>query len=197
MTRIRLAAIAAIAALSCTVGEEAHQEPDVLDLDSALLVRSRDRLQVCLQIDPALAARTDQLATTLRADLLALRTLHPSWRVAGLDKGEITVVVGCPAGAAVSQRIDEKGIDGAVVGPGLRSAPSLSRTHVHVVTDAVAMTVLGERSFARAIAELAVVDDHRVAEVSTALIVRASAIGTDAFRRDALAQSIGLPVLQP
>ena len=189
-------AFAAILMLGCTVGEEAHHD-DVLDLNSALLVGARDRLQVCLQLDPALAAQTDQLAAKLRADLLALRAAHPSWRVAGLDRGEPRVVVGCPAGAAIAQQIDEKGIDGAVIGPGLRSAPTLSRTHVHVITDEVAARVLGERTFARAIAELAVVDDHRVAEVSTALIVRASAIGSDAFRRDALAQSIGLPVLQP
>ena len=190
--------LAAMLVLGCTVGEEAHHhEHDVLDLNSALLVSSRDRLQVCLQLDPALSAQADVLASKLRADLLALRAQHPSWRVAGLDRGEITVVVGCPGGAAIAQRIDEKGIDGAVIGPGLRSAPTLSRTHVHVLTDAVATSVLGERMFARAIAELAVVDDHRVAEVSTALIVRASAIGTDAFRRDALAQSVGLPALQP
>ncbi len=178
-------------AVSCTVGDEAEHD-DILDLDNALLVSSRDRLEVCLQVQPALAAQAVQLADRLRDDLALLRAHHPDWQIAGVD--DFVVVIGCPASATVAQPIDDKGTAGVVVGPGLQAKPSPFRVHVHVISDATATTVLGARSFARAIAELAVVDDHRVAEVSTALIVRVTALGSDGFRDDALAQSIGLRV---
>jgi hypothetical protein len=70
--------------------------------------------------------------------------------------------------------------------------PSPFRTHVHVIADARAVTVLGDQPFARALAEVVHVDEHRVAEVSTALVVSASALGTEAFRMQALAECIGL-----
>jgi hypothetical protein len=197
MTDLRyLASFALAIIVGCTVGETLDEdEPESeLDLDSALLVRSRDHLVVCLQIDPALVARTDQYVTQLRTDLATLQARHPDWHVGGLGQNTFEIVVGCPGDGVIPQLIDDKGTGGAVIGPGLRTSPTQFRTHVHVLGDAKA-TVLGDRPFGRAIAELAVVDEHRVAEVSTALVIRASAIGTDAFRDDALAQSLGLRVL--
>lgn len=191
--RSTLCTIAATAIFSCIVGDTHVEDEGVLDLDSALLVRSRDRLEVCVQVDPALAGQTDHFANLLRADLRRLQTTHPDWRAAGLD-GDFAVVVGCPGDAIASQLADDKGTFGAVIGPGLRAAPSQFRVHVHVMGDATAAVVLGDRPFARAIAELAVVDEHRIAEVSTAVIVRAPLLGGDEFRGDALAQSLGLRV---
>lgn len=153
--------------ISCIVGEEQpHEEHPVIDLDSALLVRWRDRLEVCVD-----GAGADAAAATLRAELAALRAEHPNWRTAGLDRGEINVVVGCPRGAPMAQGTDFKGAGGIVKGPGLREAPTPFRLHVHVVAEA-------DTPFARAIAELAVVDEHRVAEVSTALVVHAPALAS-------------------
>jgi hypothetical protein len=195
MIRSMLCILAATTVLNCIVGDEAHHDDSDLDLDSALLVASRERLEVCLQIDPDLAASTDQLANQLRTDLRYLATNHPDWRAAGLD-GNFTVDVGCPGGPIGDRLADDKGIGGAVVGPGLRAHPTPYRLHVHALGNAAATTVLGDRPFARAIAELASVDDHRLAEVSTAVIARASLLGTEVFRRNALAQSLGLRALE-
>jgi hypothetical protein len=61
--------------------------------------------------------------------------------------------------------------------------------------EAAKANILGGRPYGRAIAELTQIDEHRLAEVSTAIVIRASALGTEAFRSDALAQSLGLRVL--
>lgn len=199
MTRSHLAADAAIAAVAiivgCTVGEDPHEREGVLDLGSALLVTSRDRLEVCLHVAPTLAAHAEDYATRLRADLALLQAQHPDWHAAGLGHDSFAVVVGCPESSVPLALIDDKGAGGAVMGPGVQAAPSRFRAYIHVLDDA--STVLGERPFGRAIAELVVVDEHRVAEVSTALVVRATALGTAAFRADALAQSIGLSAIDP
>ncbi|HEY5939124.1 MAG TPA: hypothetical protein VIU61_30945 [Kofleriaceae bacterium] len=181
---------------ACTVGEEHHHDDSVLDLSSALLVKTRDRLAVCLQLDPLLADQAPALTATLDADLARLGSSHPDWQIAGLDRGVIEVAVGCP-GNALATAVDGKGAAGAVLGPGVSAMPSRFRTHVHVITDARADAVLGDQAFGRAIAELAIVDEHRVAEVSTAIVVRASALGTEAFRTHALAQSVGLREVSP
>ena len=194
-TRSAAVPAAAIIIFACTVGDEHHHDEaddGPLDLDSALLVDSRDHLAVCLQVDATLTADAPRLAEQLHADLMALRAAHTDWRAAGLDAGEVSVSIGCPGGLVPLDAIDNKGAGGAVLGPGLRAAPTQFRTYVHVISDATAATVLADRRFGRAIAELAAVDDHRVAEVSTAIVVRASALGTAEFRADALAQAIGL-----
>ncbi|HEY5927299.1 MAG TPA: hypothetical protein VIV11_36680 [Kofleriaceae bacterium] len=193
---IRLAACVLVASqLSCTfsVDGHTHDEPEtVLDMSTALLVKSRDRLAVCLQIDPLLAEHTQVVAARLHADLVALADAHPDWQASGLDHGEISVEVGCPGGAIVDGPISAKGAGGVVLGPGLLEEPSPFRTHVHVIADSRATAVLGDEPYARALAELAQVDEHRVAEVSTALVVPASALGSEAFRMQALADSLGL-----
>ena len=175
---------------ACEVPDVAyHDDNSVLDLSSALLVKTRDRLSVCMQLDPALDAAA--LVATLRDDLAHLRQ-HPDWALSGLDHGGVEVTIGCPGARLVDAPMDGKGAGGALVGPGLTTAPSPYRVHLHVLGDARAATVLGDQPFARAIAELATVDEHRVAEVSTALVVRASALGSDSFRNLALAQCLGL-----
>jgi hypothetical protein len=190
--------ILALSIAACTVGEEHHHDDDgVLDLSSALLVKTRDRLAVCMQLDPLLADQAPAFAATLRADLAQLGGSHPDWRIAGLDRGDVDVAIGCPGGALAAAPLDGKGTAGAVLGPGVSAAPSRFRTHVHVIADARAEAILGDQPFARAIAELAVVDEHRVAEVSTAIVVRASALGTEPFRTQALAQSVGLREVTP
>jgi hypothetical protein len=170
-------------ATGCTVGaDEPHHDHDLLDLSSALLVTTRDRLRICMQVDPALDAAP--LASALRDDLARLRA-HRDWVPAGLDRSAFEVVLGCP-GPLLDTPVDGKH-PGAVT-----TEPSPYRVHLHVLAEARAATALGDLLFARAIAELAPVDHHRVAEVSTALVVRASALGTDDFRNLALAQSLGL-----
>lgn len=196
MFRLDLSLLA-LSIVACTVGEEHHHDDGVLDLSTALLVSTRDRLAVCLQLDPALGGDAEAIRAQLAADLTRLGGSHPDWQIAGLDRGALEVEVGCPGGALAGEPLDGKGAAGAVLGPGVSAAPSRFRTHVHVLADARAAAVLGDRPFARAIAELAIVDEHRVAEVSTAIVVRASALGTETFRTQALAQSVGLREVSP
>lgn len=185
-----------VLALGCTVGEDAPPSRSLLDLESALLVATRDRLQVCLHLDPDIIAQTDALASRLRADLVALRA-HPDWHAAGLERGDVTVAAGCPGAPVLEAAVDGKGAGGAVLGPGLTSTPSPYRLHLHALGDARASVVLGDLASARAIAELVPVDEHRVAEVSTALVVRASALGTAVFQQETLAPSLGLRAPSP
>ena len=195
MTRLVVPILALFAA--CMVGESTQPQIDEdegpLDLSSALLVRTRDHLQICAQIDPLLADQAPALVAQLHEDLVVLREAHPDWQVSGLDQGDgIEVVLGCPGGAIADHPIDAKGMGGAVLGPGVMAEPSPFRTHVHVIADARAASVLGDEPYARALAELLPIDEHRVAEVSTALVVRASALGSVTFRMQALAGAIGL-----
>jgi hypothetical protein len=175
-----------LALASCEVGEPSHSHGNgVLDLSSPLLVTTRDRLRVCVQVDPALAG--EPIATTLRGDLARLRDEHPDWPAAGF--GDAEVVLGCPGAGLVDAPLDGKvALPGTIATP----LPGPYRVHVHVLAAARAAAVLGDQPFARAIAEVAPVDDHRVAEVSTALVISAPVLGTDAFRTLALAQALGL-----
>ena len=68
MIRLELSVVA-LALASCMVGDAGqhhHDEQDTFDMSSALLVSSRDHLQVCLQLDPLLAdqAPEDALLVT-------------------------------------------------------------------------------------------------------------------------------------
>jgi hypothetical protein len=194
MTRL-IVPVLALSLAGCTVGESGHlptNDEPVVDLSTALLVHSRDRLQLCLQIDPLLADQSASLVARLSEDVALLRAAHPDWQASGLDHGAVSIEIGCPGAAVVERAIDPKGAGGEVLGPGYMATPSPYRTHVHVIADSRAASVLGDRPFARALAELAQVDEHRVAEVSTALVVPASALGTEAFRMQALAESVGL-----
>jgi hypothetical protein len=191
----RFSSVLAVSLVACMVGDSDHPEADedeLLDLSSALLVRSRDHLQLCLQLDPLLADQAPTLLARLTDDLALLRAAHPDWQASGFDRGGVAVDLGCPGNVLIDAPIDAKGTGGVVLGPGLMATPSPYRTHIHVIADARAQTVLGEEPYVRALAELVSVDEHRVAEVSTAVVVRASSIGTDAFRMQALAESLGL-----
>jgi hypothetical protein len=92
-----------------------------------------------------------------------------------------------------SGRLESKG---AQVGPGLSLRPSPFRTFVYVLDEAKAQEVLGEEQAIRARAELMEVSDHQMVEVSTALVIRASALGTTALREQWLPMGVGLQPLR-
>ena len=196
MVRLELSPVA-LALMSCMVGDEGRYPDDdadgVVDMSSALLVSTRDHLDICVQVDPLIADRAGELVGRVQVDVTHLAEAHPDWAAAGLDHGAISVVAGCPGAATIDAPIDAKGTAGVVLGPGFTTEPSPFRLHVHVIADARATAVLGDALYARALAELAPLDEHRVAEVSTALVVPVSALGTEAFRMRALAESLGLP----
>src|SRR5262245_50878601 len=131
--------LVALALMSCMVGDAGHDDQDdsdVFDMSSALLVASRDHLQLCLQIDPLLADQASALIGRLHDDVAQLAATHPDWAAAGLDRGAISVVAGCPGAATIETTInapiDAKGTGGVVLGPGFTTEPSPFRLHVHV-----------------------------------------------------------------
>ena len=164
-----------------------------VDMNDVLLVKSRTRLAVCVEIDPALRAEPRAIAAQVRTELAAVGAMHPDWKLAGLDRAAPEVAIGCPGDRLVDEPVDPKGA------PRVRATrePSPFRTHVHVLGDALAAKVLGDQPSARTIAELAPIDDHTVVEVSTLLVIRASALGTAQLREATLPNVIGLRALAP
>lgn len=159
----------------------------------ALLVTDRAALQVCVELDPALEGRSEELVDALRAELAALELSHSDWKKAGLGRAPMRVQRGCPGKAMPSARLESKG---AQVGPGLSLRPSPFRTFIYVLDEPRAQQVLGEEQAIRARAELMEVSDHQMVEVSTALVIRASAIGTEALRERWLPMGVGLKPLR-
>ena len=160
---------------------------------NALLVSERSALQVCVELAPALESKSEELMAGLKADLASLEQRHPAWTKAGLGRAPVRLQRGCPGNALPSGRLESKG---AQVGPGLSHFPSPFRTFIYVLDEAKAQEVLGEQQSLRARAELMQVSDHQMVEVSTALVIRASAIGTDALREEWLPLGTGLPPLR-
>ncbi len=177
----------------CAGMEEVQSEHSHLLLDNALLMAERTGLQVCVELDPALKDRSGELLGALKADLAVLKENHPLWERSGFGQAPVRVQLGCPGGAMPAGRLESKG---ALVGPGLSERPSPFRTFLYVLDDAKAQEVLGGERAIRARAELLKVEDHVMAEVSTALVVRASDLGTSSFQETWLPAGVGLPPLR-
>lgn len=173
--------------------EEEESEHAHLTLEGGLLVAERRALQVCVELEPSLRGRSEELLSALQGDLAAMEAGHPDWEKARYRQAPVGVRLGCPGGAMPTGRLAAKG---AMVGPGTSANPSPFRTFVYVLDDAKADEVLGGQQVARARAETLKVGDDLLVEVSTALIVRASALGTPSFREAGLPTGLGLRPLR-
>jgi len=171
------------------------EEPDGahLTLDSALLVAERRGLQLCVELDPSLEGRSQELLAALKSDVAALEASHPLWQKAGYARAPVRIQRGCPNAALPAGRLESKG---AMAGPGVSERPSPFRTFVYVLDDARAQEVLGDEPAIRARAELMKVEDHVLAEVSSSLVIRASTLGTSSFQETWLPTGLGLPPLR-
>jgi hypothetical protein len=189
-----VAAMLSVLALGIRCGPELQEESAHahLTIETALLVSERRDLQLCVELDPALEAQSAQVLSALKQDVAALAEAHPDWQSAGYGRAPVRVQRGCPDGALPSGRMEAKG---AKQGPGLTSRPSPFRTFVYILGEAKAQEVLGEQPAVRAHAELMQADDHMAVEVSTSLVIRASALGTDSFRQLWLPTGVGLKSL--
>jgi hypothetical protein len=188
---IHVAAMVGVLVLGvrCGTNEESDHEHSLLTFESGLLVKDRSALQVCVQMDPALeGARSQELLQTLERDLTAVKESHPDWQKARFDRAAPRVVLGCPGGAWPEAKLEK----GGVVGPGVTRHPSPFRTFIYVLDDAKANAVLGDLESGQMIAELMWEDEDSLVEVSSALIVRASVLGTSSFRELAFPQGLGL-----
>ncbi len=177
----------------CAGMEDVESEHPHLMLDNALLVGERTGLQVCVELAPSLKDRSGELLGALKSDLALLRERHPLWEKSGFGQAPVRVQLGCPGAAMPSARLESKE---ALLGPGLSERPSPFRTFLYVLDDAQAQEVLGKEQAIRARAELLKVEDHVLAEVSTALVIRASDLGTPSFQETWLPTGVGLPPLR-
>jgi hypothetical protein len=176
-------------------GELEESDGAHLTLDSALLVAERRGLQLCVELDPALEGRSQELLEALKSDVATLAASHPLWEKAGYARAPVRVQRGCPGAVLPSGRLESKGV---MAGPGLSERPSPFRTFVYVLDDTKAQEVLGDEPAIRARAELMEVEEHVMAEVSTALVIRASALGTSSFQETWLPTGLGLrPLREP
>lgn len=179
----------------CAGEEEMETEHAHLTFQGGLLVEERRALQLCVELDPSLEARSEELVEALKADLEVLEGSHPDWEKARYARAPARVQLGCPGAVMPAGRMENKG---AMAGPGLVSRPSPFRTFVYVLAEPKAQEVLGDEPVVRARAELMREDESTLVEVSTALVIRASALGTDSFREAWLPAGIGLkPLREP
>jgi len=180
----------ALAAVRCG-GEEAHHhdhDDGLFNGQSALLTKNRDALRLCVREAPALHGRGTRVAERLGAKLKALNA-HPDWAAARFGPKTPTVEAGCPGPELALERINPKE---SIVGVGPTSTPARFRTFIHVLDEQTADVVLGDRKAERAVAEFLRVDDHVLAEVTTALVVRESYLDDPEFASRWLSQTVGL-----
>lgn len=177
-----------------------------LDLDSGLLVSNRQEFRVCVELAPALRPDRAALVERLDAAFDALRE-HPDWVPAGLGAAPPSLTLGCPrarppAGLGGPARGDRSGagdgsggVEGRTGGDGARvlGEPSPFRVWVYVLDDATADRLLGPGlDTASTAAEHLAAGEGRIAEVSTAVLVRTSRLADPAFADGDLAAAAGL-----
>ncbi|NMO21488.1 hypothetical protein HPC49_31690 [Pyxidicoccus fallax] len=188
---LHVAAMSGIVFAAVHCGGEAPAnipEGDVhFDDKSALLTTNRDALRLCVREAPGLRGG-GRVTERLDASLKALDA-HPDWAAARFGAKTPTVEAGCPGPALPLARIEPKE---SIVGPGPTTKPGRFRTFIHVLDEKTADVVLGERKAERAVAEFLRVDDHILAEVTTALVVRESYLDDPEFASRWLSQAVGL-----
>ncbi len=151
-----------------------------LDLGTALLVTTRDELDVCVQVGEPLRDRQAEVLDAVGAGLERARQ-HPDWAAAGLG-GVPEPALGCP-----DSGLPDK--------PAARSdgEPSRYRLWVYVLDAATADRLLGPaEQVARVPAEYLADGEHGAAEVSTAVLVRVGYLADPDFATDDLTVAVGL-----
>lgn len=195
---VHLVLMAAVAAgmVFAAIGGSSPQAH--LDLDSGLLVSTREDFQVCAEVAGPL--QRDQAALVGRLET-ALRTVreHRDWTAAGLGARPASVTLGCPSGSipvaldSLEAPVDEHGERVEPV-----DDPSPYRVWVYVLDDVTADRLLGRSvNTALAPAERVATGKHGVAEVSTAVYVRASHLDDPGFARTTLTAAAGLATDAP
>lgn len=197
MKRFPLRGLVHVAAMSGVVFAAVHCGPDDshahddgphFDVQSALLTSNRDALRLCVQESASLRGSAARITERLSTGLKTV-SAHPDWAAARFGSRTPTVERGCPGPALALERLEPKE---SIIGPGLAVKPSRYRTFIHVLDERTADIVLGERQVDRAPAEFLRVDDHVLAEVSTALVVRESYLDSPEFAERWLAGAVGL-----
>ncbi|NVJ17946.1 hypothetical protein [Myxococcus sp. AM010] len=183
-----------LAAVRCGNPEDTHAPDDAsqFNVHSALLTSNRDALRLCVRESASLRGSAARITERLGA---SLRTVsgHPDWEAARFGGKAPTIEQGCPGPALALERLEPKE---SIIGPGVALKPGRYRTFIHVLDEKTADVVLGERQVDRAPAEFLRVDDHVLAEVSTALVVRESYLDHPEFAARWLTGAVGLQAME-
>lgn len=166
-----------------------------VDLDSPLLVSTRESLRVCTTVDPKLEAQRSEIAQRLTERMQQLQTTHPDW-----DKIYDKVISAPPFETDCTATIPTNLLDPAdatVIGKGLVKNPSPFRAIVLVLDDDTADVVLGKLDVSHAAYEMMQVSEYEAVEVTNALVVRNSFIGTQEFVDQYLSVAVGLNPIKP
>jgi len=153
-------------------------------LDGGLLVSNRSEFRACVEVAEPLRARREAVLAEVAAQLDRVRA-HRDWTAAGLGADRPTVTAGCP-----DQGLPERfGREPTAAS----AAPSPYRVWIYVLDGGSADRVLGPGVDAgRGAAEHMDVGQRRLAEVSTAVLVRDGYLADPRFAGRELATAVGL-----
>jgi hypothetical protein len=165
-----------------------------LDLHSPLLLNTRKNLRICAQVEPKLAGHRQEIMARITAGLENVRSNNPYWEKAYGSTAAPSVESACAVSIPASL-VDESDIN--AVGPGITSNPLPFRTVLVVVSDETASFVLGNRIAALVPYEMMKISDHEIIQVTSALIVRESALADPRVLRQYMPVAIGLSPEQP
>ena len=190
---VLMAAVAAGVVFAAMGGSSPHAH---LDLDSGLLVSTREDFQVCAEVAGPLERDQAALAGRLETALRTVRE-HRDWAAAGLGARPASVTLGCPSASAPAA-LDAPPANEHDNPVEPVDEPSPYRVWVYVLDDASADRLLGRSvNSALAPAEHIAAGGHGVAEVSTAVYVRASHLDDPDFARTTLTAAAGLATDAP
>lgn len=146
-----------------------------LDLNSPLLVNTRTRLHLCVGVSPELQPRNLEIRERLQTSLHTLKNTNPHWNIVyGADNEVPTLENNCklniPAGSL------SKDYNANAVGLGNVTNPTPYRTVFLVLDEQRADLVLGSAKVMLIPYEMMLISEHENVEVTTAVVLRESAI---------------------
>ncbi|HEX6292739.1 MAG TPA: hypothetical protein VFZ66_26380 [Herpetosiphonaceae bacterium] len=163
--------------------------------DSPLLVSNRSSLQVCAQVAPALQGKSSTIMNRLNERMETLRATHPKWNeVYGLSVASPRFNSNCTVKIPTTL-LDEA--DPWAVGKGFTNHPSQFRAVVLVLDDKTADVVLGNLNVKHAAYEMMQISEHEAVEVTNALVVRESYLGTQEFVDQYMSVAVSLEPVKP
>lgn len=166
-----------------------------VDLDSPLLVNTRDSLRVCTTVAPKLETQRMDVAQQLTERMQRLQTTHPDWDKV-YDKVTSAPSFETDCTATIPTNLFDPA-DATAVGRGLVKKPSPFRAIVLVLDEDTADMVLGTLDVSHAAYEMMQVSEYEAVEVTNALVVRNSFIGTQEFVEQYLSVAVGLNPIKP
>jgi len=167
-----------------------------LNMETNLLVNTRDRFRVCFQAESGVSAAAKEKLVGTMNKLRSQRTAD--WEWADLGRSVPVLEQGCP-GASFPPNATA---GAAAIGRGRTTAPGPHRTTIFVISDATADALWGPKANADIIPYELMCFSHECASVTSGLVVRESFLDHPDFLDPWLSISLGmaaknLPQLEP